>query len=77
MNPVAMPIINPLKKYWLSWGSNQGPPVLKSATVPTELWVDSPEKDNIVGKEAFLYQQIFASFENQIIIMLYANLCKL
>ena len=37
MNPVAMTIINPRKEYWPSRGSNQRPPVLKSATLPTEL----------------------------------------
>ena len=38
MNPVLMTIINPPKKYLLSQGSNQRPSVLKSATLPTELW---------------------------------------
>ena len=38
MNPVAMTIINPRKKYWPSRGSNQRPPVLKSCTLPPELW---------------------------------------
>ena len=38
MNPVAMTIINPQKEYLPSWGLNQRPPVLKSATLPTELW---------------------------------------
>ena len=37
-NPVAMTIINPRKEYWPSQGSNQRPHVLKSATLPTELW---------------------------------------
>ena len=36
MNPVAMTIINPWKEYWPSRGSNQRPPVLKSATLQTE-----------------------------------------
>ena len=31
MNPVAMTIINSWKEYWPSLGSNQRPPVLKSA----------------------------------------------
>ena len=39
MNPVAMTIINPQKEYWPSHRSNQRPPVLQSATLPTELWV--------------------------------------
>ena len=38
MNPVAMTIINPEIEYWLSQGSNQRPPVLKSGKLPTELW---------------------------------------
>ena len=38
MNPVAMTIINPRKEYWPSQGSNQEPPILKSYTLPTELW---------------------------------------
>ena len=38
MNPVAMTIINPRKEYCPSRGSNQRPPVLKSATLLTELW---------------------------------------
>ena len=38
MNPVANAIINPRKEYWLSRESNQRSPVLKSATLPTELW---------------------------------------
>ena len=43
MNPVAMTIINPRKEYWQSRGSNQRPPVLKFATLTTELW-DSARK---------------------------------
>ena len=38
MNPVAMTIINHRKEYWPRLGLNQRPPVLKSATLPTELW---------------------------------------
>ena len=38
MNPVALTIINPRKEYWWSRGSNQQPPVFKSATLTTELW---------------------------------------
>ena len=38
MNPVAMTIINPRKENWPNQGSNQRPLVLKSATLPTELW---------------------------------------
>ena len=38
MNPVAMTIINSTKKYWLSRGLTQRPPVLKSARLPTEVW---------------------------------------
>ena len=38
MNPVAITIINPQIEYWPSRRSNQRPPVLKSTTLPTELW---------------------------------------
>ena len=38
MNPVAMTIINPRKGCWPSLESNQRPSVLKSGTLPTELW---------------------------------------
>ena len=38
MDPVAITTINPWKEYWLSRGSNHQPPVLKSATLPTEPW---------------------------------------
>ena len=38
MTPVAMTVINPQKEYWPSRGSNQRPPVLKSAMVLTDLW---------------------------------------
>ena len=38
MNCVALTIINPRKEYWPSRGSNQRPSVLKSGTLPTELW---------------------------------------
>ena len=45
MNPVAMTIINPRKEYWPSRGSNQRLPVLKSATLPTELWGSATNDD--------------------------------
>ena len=38
LNRVAMTIINSLKEHWPSRGLNQRPPVLKSTTLPTELW---------------------------------------
>ena len=38
MDPVPMTIINLRKEYWLSRGSKQVPPVLKSFTLPTEPW---------------------------------------
>ena len=50
MNPVLMTIINHRKEYWSSRGSNQPPPVLKSATLPTELWGSARRVENIVGK---------------------------
>ena len=36
-NPLALTIINYGKEYWLSQGSNQQPPVLKSGMLSTEL----------------------------------------
>ena len=44
MNSVAMTPIKPQKEYWPSPGSNQPPPVLKSATLPTELWGSEKKK---------------------------------
>ena len=38
MNPVTMTIISPQKECWPSQGLNQQPPVLRSATLPTEPW---------------------------------------
>ena len=38
INPVPMTTINLRKEYWPSRGSNQRPPLLKSATIPTEQW---------------------------------------
>ena len=40
---VAMTIINPRKEYWPSQGSNLRPPVLKPATLSTELWGSADE----------------------------------
>ena len=38
MNPVAMTMIDHRKEYWPSLGSNQRPPILKSARLPIVLW---------------------------------------
>ena len=38
MNPIAVAIIIPRKECWPRWESNQRPSVLKSVTLPTELW---------------------------------------
>ena len=63
MNPVAMTIINPRKEYWPSRGSNQRPPVLKSATLPTELWGLACTKQQ-KGKVNFPnYQDYFQTYE--------------
>ena len=55
MNPVAMTIINHRKEYWQSLGSNQGPPLLKSATLSTGLSGSAflsvcDSLENIMGK---------------------------
>ena len=41
MNPVPMTIINPRKEHWPNLWLSQRPPVLKSATLTTELWVSA------------------------------------
>ena len=46
MNPVAMTIINPRKEFWLTLGSNQRPPVLKSAMLHTEPWGSASQQLN-------------------------------
>ena len=56
INPAAMNIFNTRKEYWPSQGSNQRPPVLKSAMLPTELWgsattFEKKPLENIVGKK--------------------------
>ena len=69
MNPVAMTNINPRKEYWQSWGLNQPPPVLKSAMLPTELWVLAKNK-NIVGigenagDKLFCHLQMFSIYHS-------------
>ena len=50
MNPVTMTIISPRKEYWPSRGSNQRPPVLKSATLPT-FFPTSPLIISVVRKK--------------------------
>ena len=47
MNPVAMTIINRRREYWPNRGSNQRPPVLKSTTLPTELWGSALMNENL------------------------------
>ena len=47
MNLVAMTIINPRKEYWPSQGSNQRPPVLKSPTLPTDIFSFGPGRSGI------------------------------
>ena len=51
MNPVAMTIINPWKEYLPRRESNQRLPVLKSATLPTELWGSAVLKYNCLNSE--------------------------
>ena len=41
-----MTIISPRKEYWQSRGPNQRRPVLKSATLPTELWASATLDEN-------------------------------
>ena len=66
MNPNAMTIINPRKEYRPSRGSNQQPPVLKSCTLPTELWGSAAGKGENAGNLHFLpFQQCFLPFSSQ------------
>ena len=53
MNPVGIAVINPRKEYWRSRESNRWPPVLKSATLPTELWGSS-----VIGKKTLTFSHI-------------------
>ena len=53
MNPVAMTIINPRKEYWPCRRSNQRPPVLKSCTLPTELWGSAISNEQIVRTKTY------------------------
>ena len=56
MNPVAMTIINPWKEYWPTRRSNQRPPVLKSATLLTELWYTAQKVSTHVSLRSPLRQ---------------------
>ena len=49
MNPVAMTIINLQKEYQPRQESNQRPPVLRSFTLPTELWGSAPMERTVVS----------------------------
>ena len=63
MNTVATTIINPRKEYWPSRGSNQRPPVLKSATAPTELLGSTPvQGPSTSGFSLVYYNMIFNQF---------------
>ena len=63
MNPVTMTIINPWKKCWPSRASKQGPPVLKSAMLPTELWGSACEREeNIPGTRGYHGYRHFVLF---------------
>ena len=61
INPVAMTIINPRKEYWPSRRSNQRPPVLKTATLPTELW-DSASQLNEAREPAEYWILLILSY---------------
>ena len=53
----GMNIINPREEYWLSQGLNQRPPVLKSCTLPTELW-DLAQHLRLVKLKAFAEDKV-------------------
>ena len=60
MNPVAMTIINSQREYWLSWGLNQRPHVLESATLTTELWGSAGRRkmNLLIQNNLFIYPNI-------------------
>ena len=68
VNPVAMTIINPRKEYWQSCGSNQCPSVLKSATLPTELWTSAKVTPSILHNQTIY--QVYSSVRGQIYLSL-------
>ena len=55
MNPVEMTIVKPRKAYQPIRGSNKPTPVLKSATLPTQLWGSA---EGIVKPSALLDSSI-------------------
>ena len=63
MNPAAMTIVNPRKAYRPTRGSNEPTPVLKSATLPAQLWGSA---EGIVKLRALLDSSIRVSFNNDL-----------
>ena len=57
MNPAYMIIIVPQKEYRPSWGSNQQRPVLKSATLLTELWGSADSENMDIHKRLYKKEQ--------------------
>ena len=66
MNPVIMTIINPQIKYTPSQGSDQQPPVLKSCTLPTELWYSADMPFNSFTHNPVYYDPEKKAFENNV-----------
>ena len=67
MNPVTMTIINPQREYWPSWRLNQRPPVLKSATLLTELCSPAYNNDSTLSQQALVFTCLqYKSFENTV-----------
>ena len=58
MDPVAMTIINRWKEYRPSWVSNQRPPVLKFATLLTELWGSAMGESSTIVSAYTLYMHL-------------------
>ena len=83
MNPVVMTIINPRNEYWPNRGSNQRSSVLKSATLPTELWGSAAEimiyvfdsVENIVGKRRKCWLPAFSPFSRNVFKRLLSKSC--
>ena len=60
LNPVPLSIIKPGKEYWLSWGSNQQPSVLKSCS----LWTRVIQKVLDLMKKGWHNRGSFSTFFN-------------
>ena len=64
MTSVAMTIINLRKENWPSPGSNQRPAVLKSYSLPTELWCSALQRQILDSSKLKEFADDIFKFEN-------------